>query len=76
MNDPVQCSMCEQAWATTTWGFPVCQPCSDWLDRLHAELQAMPDPGVGPVLGGPSASYRERARKAIAARRSAELAET
>jgi hypothetical protein len=35
------CTMCEEAPATTTWGFPVCQDCADGLDVLHTELQQM-----------------------------------
>lgn len=35
------CTMCEQAHATTTWGFPVCQPCADWLLSTDAELKQM-----------------------------------
>lgn len=33
------CTMCEQAPAETTWGLPVCQPCADWLNRLHGDLE-------------------------------------
>jgi hypothetical protein len=35
------CSMCEQAPATTTWGFTVCQPCADWLSTLDGDVKAM-----------------------------------
>lgn len=38
---PIVCTMCDEAPATTTWGWPVCQPCADWLRVLHAELQEM-----------------------------------
>jgi hypothetical protein len=33
------CSMCEDAPATTTWGFPVCLPCAAWLDGLDVALR-------------------------------------
>lgn len=45
------CFSCHAAPATTTWGFPVCQDCSDSLDSLHAELQQMEkdDPVLGAI---------------------------
>jgi hypothetical protein len=39
MADEQICTMCEEAPATTSWGFPVCQPCADWLTFLDAELR-------------------------------------
>lgn len=33
------CTMCEEAPATTTYGFPVCQECRDWLIYLDGELK-------------------------------------
>lgn len=38
---PIVCTMCEEAPATTTRGFPVCQPCADWLTVLNADLTQM-----------------------------------
>lgn len=35
------CTMCEEAPATTTWGFPVCQPCADFLAMLDDDLKRM-----------------------------------
>lgn len=35
------CTMCEEAPATTTWGFPVCQPCADGLDATQSDLKEM-----------------------------------
>ena len=35
------CTMCEQAPATTRWGFPVCQHCFDGLVETQADLEAM-----------------------------------
>lgn len=35
------CTMCEQAPATTHYGFPVCQPCCDGLIALDADLKQM-----------------------------------
>ena len=35
------CTLCESAPATTTWGFPVCQPCADALSETQAELKQM-----------------------------------
>lgn len=35
------CTMCNESEATTTYGFPVCQPCADWLVSLQGDLQAM-----------------------------------
>lgn len=35
------CTMCEAAPATTIWGFPVCQMCSDALDSTQAVLKEM-----------------------------------
>lgn len=35
------CTMCEEAPATTTWGFPVCASCHVGLSALHADLQQM-----------------------------------
>jgi hypothetical protein len=44
--------MCEDAPATTTWGFPVCQDCHDdlvetqaMLERLEAEDPALAEAG-------------------------------
>lgn len=37
------CEMCEWSPATTTWGFPVCQPCAEWLILLDDELRSMED---------------------------------
>lgn len=54
------CSMCEDAEATTTWGFPVCQFCADWLTRLDADLRS--EFGAYDV---PVERYIDRARRAI-----------
>jgi hypothetical protein len=35
------CTLCEQAPATTVWGFPVCQSCATGLGSLDVELQVM-----------------------------------
>ncbi len=37
----VLCQMCEDETATTTWGAPVCEYCSNMLDEVDGELQAM-----------------------------------
>lgn len=42
-DDLGTCTMCEDAPATTTWGFPVCQPCADMLTMLDADLKKMED---------------------------------
>jgi hypothetical protein len=36
-----RCTLCGRRKATTTWGAPVCQPCSDGLDSIHEELVEM-----------------------------------
>lgn len=59
---PGACSMCQERPATTTWGFPVCQQCADFLTRLDGELRA--------EFGDPAPErYIDRARRAIAQRR-------
>jgi hypothetical protein len=40
-SDMGTCTMCEEAPATTTWGFPVCQPCADALSMLDEDLKKM-----------------------------------
>lgn len=44
------CSMCEDADATTAWGFPVCQDCYDGLVWLHEELAKEEFPEPDPQL--------------------------
>lgn len=33
--------MCDRGKATTTYGFPVCEPCRVWLVGVDAELKAL-----------------------------------
>lgn len=35
------CTMCGRAPATTTYGYPVCQPCHDWLVDIDGHLAEM-----------------------------------
>lgn len=51
----------EQNPATTTWGFPVCQRCADFLTRLDSELKA--------EFPEPPERYIDRARRAIKQRK-------
>ena len=37
------CANCEEAPATTVWGFPVCEPCKSWLASIDGDLRAMED---------------------------------
>ena len=60
-SDVRPCSMCEVRPATTTWGFPVCDRCNDWLYRLDYQLRKeFGDP--------PLERYIDRARRAISER--------
>jgi hypothetical protein len=58
--------MCEDAPATTTWGFPVCGACAEWLTQLDADLRA--EFGTYEV---PVERYIDRAARAIRQRREA-----
>lgn len=58
-----QCSMCETKPAETTWGFPVCWPCSGWLSRLDDDLTSR----FG--YSTPPERYIDRAKRAIRQRR-------
>ena len=35
------CTMCGEAPATTEYGYPVCQPCHDWLVVLDGHLKEL-----------------------------------
>lgn len=61
---PDVCSMCQDRRATTTWGFPVCQMCADWLTRLDRDLKA--EFGYSEL---PPERYIDRARRNIRQRR-------
>lgn len=69
----VVCTFCEEAPATTTWGFPTCATCRAFLEVLDSELAAMEadDPHLAAAAEAArgALTYRERARRAIAARR-------
>lgn len=39
IDDP--CTLCGKAPATTTYGYPVCQPCHDWLVDIDGHLAEM-----------------------------------